>query len=185
MPYAWVTVGGSLDSGRDVPLHVADISEAIEQEPNNERTHATPLGLAVMMNGRFDSEGDNDWFRLDLSSLQPIWLETFAHRHMKAPVDTLVQIYDFEGKLLQESDEGVAEAGYEQWYDFRTPDTRLTFTPKTPGVYFVKVTDANRAFGLRAVYRLQCKSAEPDFVMIQFPGRRARSGGREVLHRFC
>jgi hypothetical protein len=101
--------------------------------------------------------------------VQPIWLETFAHRHTKAPVDTLLRIYDSDGKLLQESDEGVADAGYEQWYDFRTPDTRLTFTPKMSGIYYVNVTDANRSFGPRVVYRLQCKLAEPDFEMIQLP----------------
>lgn len=168
-PYAWATVGGNLDSGRDVPLHIADVPEAIEQEPNDERTQATPLGLSTTMNGRFENERDDDWYRIELSSTQPVWLETFAHRHLKAPVDTVIQIYDADGKLLQETDDGVTDAGYEQWYDFRTPDTRLTFAPKTPGAYFVKVTDANRVSGPRAVYRLACKAAEPDFEMIQFP----------------
>ena len=53
----------------------------------------------------------------------------------------------------------MTDAGYEQWYDFRTPDTRLAFTPKAPGVYFVKVTDANRSF--RAAGRPIASPASP------------------------
>jgi hypothetical protein len=45
----------------------------------------------------------------------------------------------------------------------------LTFTPKAPGVYFLKVSEANRAAGPRAVYRLQVKPAEPDFEVFLFP----------------
>ena len=100
-PYAWATVGGDLDSGRDVPLHIADVPAAVEQEPNDERTQATPLGLSTTMNGRFENERDDDWYRLELSSTQPVWLETFAHRHLKAPVDTVIHIYDADGNCCR------------------------------------------------------------------------------------
>ncbi len=169
IPYEWVTVGGDLDSGRDVPLHVGEFPEAVEREPNNDRPQATPLGLPSLVNGRFDDDRDDDWYRLELSSLQPVWLEIFSHRFLKAPVDTVLQVFDSEGKLLQEADDGVTDPGYEQFHDYKSPDSRLSFTPKMPGAYFVKVSEANRAHGARAVYRLQCKPAEPDFELIQFP----------------
>ncbi len=168
-PYEWVTVGGELDSGRDVPLHIGDFAESVEQEPNNERGHATVLSLPVMMNGRFDEPRDEDWYRLELASTAPVWLETFSHRFLKAPVDTVLQVYDANGQLLLEADEGVTDPGYEQFHDFRTPDSRLTFTPKAAGTYFVKVNEANRMGGPRAVYRLLAKLAEPDFELVQFP----------------
>lgn len=168
-PYAWITVGGDLDSGRDVPLHISDFAEAVENEPNDDANHATPIGLSVTMNGRFDTDRDDDWYRLELTSTQSVWLETFAHRFLKSPVDTVLQVYDSDGKMLQETDDGVSEPGYERWYDFRTPDTRMTFAPKAPGTYFVKVIEANRSSGPRAVYRLQCRPAEKDFELIQFP----------------
>lgn len=168
-PYAWATIGGDLDSGWDVPLHIGEDPEAVEREPNPDRMRATPIVLPMTMNGRFDDARDDDWYRLELSSAQPVWLETFSHRFLKAPVDTVVQMFDSDGKLLQEVDDGVADAGYEQWYDFRTPDTRLTFAPNGPGTYFLKVSEANRAFGPRVVYRLQCRPAEPDFELILFP----------------
>ena len=168
-PYEWVTVGGDLDSGRDVPLHIGEVPEALEREPNNQRPEATPLRVPCIINGQFGDDRDDDWYRLELSTLQPVWIETFAQRFLRAPVDSVLQIYDSEGKLLQEADDGVTDAGYEQFHDFRTPDSRLTFTPKAPGVYFVKVVEANRVHGPRAVYRLHCKIAEPDFELIQFP----------------
>jgi len=168
-PHEWVTVGGEFDSGWDVPLHVSDLPELIEQEPNNDRLQATALGMSSTINGRFETEGDEDWYRLDLSSQQPVWLETFAHRFVKSPTDTLLQVYDAEGKFLQEADEGLTDPGYERFHDFSSTDSRLVFTPSSSGVYFVKVTEANRGHGPRFVYRLQCRPAEPDFELIQFP----------------
>lgn len=168
-PYEWVTVGGEYDSGRDIPLHVGDDGDGLEQEPNNTREQATPLSLPLMMNGRFESDRDDDWYRLELTSTAPVWLETFSHRFLKAPVDTVLQIYDANGQLLQEADDGVPDPGYEQFHDFRTPDSRLTFTPKSSGTYYVKVSEANRTGGPRAVYRLLAKQAEPDFELVLFP----------------
>lgn len=168
-PYEWVTVGGELDSGRDVPLHIGDIGEFIEREPNDQRGQATPLSLPTMMNGRFDHDRDEDWYRLDLAFATPVWLETFAHRYLKAPIDTVIQVYDANGQLLQEADEGVTNPGYEQAHDFQTPDSRMTFTPKSAGTYFVRLTEANHTGGPRAVYRLMAKVAEPDFELVQFP----------------
>lgn len=168
-PFTWTTVGGDLDSGRDVPLHIGEGSESTEQEPNQNRSQANELSLSGTMNGRFEAEGDEDWFRLECPTLQPIRLEVFAHRFLKSPLDTVLQVYDAEGKRLLEVDDGDTDPGYEQYHDFRTPDSQLTFTPKTTGTYFVRVTDANGAWGPRTVYRLVYRPAVPDFHLIQFP----------------
>ncbi len=162
-PYEWLTIGGELDTGWDVPLHVSETVELIEQEPNNDRGQATLLGISTTVNGRLESEGDTDWYRLDLTSKQAVVLETIAQRFIKSPVDTFLQIYDADGKLLQDIDEGTADPGYERYHDFASTDSAAVFAPPAAGIYFVKVTDANRGFGPRFVYRLQCRPAEPDF----------------------
>lgn len=169
--YPWqpLTIGGELDSGFELPLLRGDGPESVEAEPNDQAAQATPLTLPVTVNGRFDAAGDADWYRLELADLAPIWLETTAHRFLRAPVDTLLQVYDAEGKLLQEMDDGVPDAGYESFHDFRTPDSRLIFTPKAAGVHFVRVAEMNAAAGPQAIYRLTARPALPDFQLILFP----------------
>lgn len=168
-PLEMLTVGGPVDSGFDVPLMRSDLPEAVEAEPNNEAAQATAQVLPVTVNGRFETPGDADWYRLELTDTSPVRIETFAHRFLRAPVDTALQVLDANGQVLQETDDGVTDPGYESFHDFRSTDSRLIFQPKQPGTYFVRVTEANGSGGPRAIYRLVLQRDDPDFEIIQFP----------------
>ena len=142
--------------------------ETIEAEPNNAAAQAGTLQLPMTANGRIDQLGDEDWYRLPLAAGQKVLLETTAHRMLRSPIDTLVEVYDAAGKKLAENDDGIA-IDYISLYDYRSMDSRLTFAPPAAGDYFIRVIDQAGSFGPRAVYRFSASLAEPDFALWLHP----------------
>jgi hypothetical protein len=142
--------------------------ESIEAEPNNAAAQASNLQLPMTANSRIDQLGDEDWYRLPLAAGQNVLLETTAHRMLRSPIDTLIEVYDAAGKKLAENDDGIA-IDYISMYDYRSMDSRLTFPAPAAGDYFVRVTDQAGSFGPRAVYRLTVSLAEPDFAIWLHP----------------
>ena len=126
-------------------------------------------------NGRIEQLGDEDWYRLPLAAGQNVLLETTAHRMLRSPIDTLIEIYDAAGKKLAENDDGFA-IDYISMYDYRSMDSRLTFAAPAAGDYFVRVTDQAGSFGPRAVYRLTVKPGRARFRALAASRRRAGLG---------
>ena len=168
-PLHHVTLQDANHSGLDVPLVVGDLPEIIESEPNDERTAAAELKWPVTVNARFQQPNDADWYRVKLEASQKVWFETIAHRFIRSPIDTLIQVYDAEGKLLGENDDEAFDPNYESYHDFKTTDSKLLFTAPTAGEFFVKVTEQTGASGPRAIYRLTVEEARPDFRLSHFP----------------
>ena len=152
----------------ELPVVRGTHPESIEAEPNNAAAQASNLQLPMTANGRIDQLGDEDWYRLPLTAGQKVLLETVAHRMLRSPIDTLIEIYDAAGKKLAENDDGIA-IDYISMHDYRSMDSRLTFTAPAAGDYFVRVTDQSGSFGPRAVYRLTASVAEPDFALWLHP----------------
>jgi hypothetical protein len=152
----------------ELPFLRGKYPESIEAEPNNAAAQAGNLQLPMTANGRIDQLGDEDWYRLPLAAGQNVLLETTAHRMLRSPIDTLIEIYDAAGKKLAENDDGIA-IDYISMYDYRSMDSRLTFAAPAAGDYFVRVTDQAGSFGPRAVYRLGVSLAEPDFAIWLHP----------------
>jgi hypothetical protein len=142
--------------------------EMIEAEPNGAAAQANNLQLPMTANGRIDHLGDEDWYRLPLTAGQNVLLETTAHRMLRSPIDTLIEVYDAAGKKLAENDDGFA-IDYISMHDYRSMDSRLTFAVPAAGDYFVHITDQSGSFGPRAIYRLTASLAEPDFALWLHP----------------
>ncbi len=168
-PLHHITLQDGNHSGLDVPLVVGDLPETIETEPNDERTAAAELKWPITVNAHFQQPNDADWYRVKLVANQKIWFETIAHRFIRSPIDTLIQVYDAEGKLLGENDDEAFDPNYESYHDFKTTDSKLMFTAPTAGEFFVKVTEQTGASGPRAIYRLSVEEARPDFRLSHFP----------------
>jgi hypothetical protein len=156
-------------SGLDVPAVASELREQIEAEPNDDRTKANPLAGGTTVNGRFETAGDADWFRITIAAGDTLWLETHAHRYLRSPVDTLLQVFDSQGKLLTENDDEPFEPGYESYHDFKTTDSKLHFKPPAAGDYFVRVSEQTGLNGARAIYRLSVSPALPDIRLTHFP----------------
>ncbi|MCE9606000.1 MAG: pre-peptidase C-terminal domain-containing protein [Planctomycetia bacterium] len=168
-PLQFVTLQQAETSGLDVPLVVGDLPESLEVEPNDERSQSALVAWPSTINGRFQRSGDVDWYRVRLEAGRKITLEIYAQRFIRSPVDTLLQIYDASGKPLGENDDDVFEPGYESYHDFKTTDSKFTFTAVNAGEYFIKVTEQSGLNGLRAIYRLSIDEARPDFRLSHFP----------------
>ena len=156
-------------AGIDVPLVVGDLPERLEAEPNDERKQATEVARPITINGRFERAGDADWYRFRAAAGEKIAVETIAHRFIRSPVDTQIEVFDAAGKSLAENDDDKFEPGYESYHDFKTTDSKTSFTAPAAGEYFVRVAEQSGSFGPRAIYRLTIDEARPDFRISHFP----------------
>ncbi len=145
-----------------------DLPESLEAEPNNDRAVAGALAMSSTVNGRFEQPADEDWYRFTAEAGKGVILQTLAQRHLRAPVDTAIEVYDSAGKKLAENDDSQLFMG-QVWHDFESADSRLIFQPPASGDYFVRVTCGSGIFGKQSVYRLTLTPLEPDFAVFQWP----------------
>ena len=169
VPLQFVALDGPNNSGLDWPLAIGDFPEQLEVEPNNDREHANLLSWPATINARFAEPNDSDWFRVSLTAGQKVWFDVTAQRFTESPIDTLLQVFDAEGKMLAENDDDPHDPEYESFHHFRTTDSKLLFTAPAAGNFFVKLADASGNSGPRAVYRLTVSEAKPDFHVRHFP----------------
>lgn len=132
------------------------------------REDATSVSLPTTIDGRFDADGQGVWCRVDLAKDQAITPAIMAQQRLRAPVDTLIEVYDAAGERVASNDDGEL-FGSECSHDFVTFDSRLEFTTKSAGEYTVKVSEQTGTFGERAVFRLSMFNTEPDFRIYQWP----------------
>lgn len=169
-PFQFVRPQLPMSDGRDFVIARGDYPELIEREPNDDQKQATPLAVPMTMNGRFEKKGDQDWFRLTLKKDQGVALETMAQRHLRAPVDTLLEVYDAAGKKLAENDDGTLfMRPNHSAHEFSSADSWLPFKAPQDGDYFVKVADMSGVGGPTALYRLEIKTLEPELALFQWP----------------
>ena len=169
VPLQYVSLDEPATSGLDWPLAIGDEPEQVEAEPNNDREHAISLSWPVTVNARFAEPNDADWYRVTLTAGQKVWFDVTAQRFTESPIDTLLQVFDAEGKMLAENDDDPHDPEYESFHHFRTTDSKLLFTAPAAGDFFVKLTEPSGKSGPRAVYRLTVKEAKPDFHVRHFP----------------
>ncbi|MFN0017669.1 MAG: pre-peptidase C-terminal domain-containing protein [Pirellulaceae bacterium] len=167
-PVLYLSSDGPTAGNHDVPFFVSDQPEGIEIEPNDEIAGATKLSLPVTMNGQFEKPGDTDCYRVTLRAGETLDVETTAHRFLRGPADTRVEILDAAGKLLSENDDGFA-LDYMWMHDYLSTDSHVTFKAPQDGEYIVRVREAAGLAGPRAVYRLTARLMTPDFQLWQFP----------------
>jgi Bacterial pre-peptidase C-terminal domain len=167
-PVLYLTADGVAAGNHDVPFFVSDGPEGIEVEPNDDLPAATRLALPITMNGQFETSGDSDHYRVTLRAGETLDVEATAHRFLRGPADTRVEILDAAGKLLAENDDGFP-LDYMWMHDFLSTDSRLSFKAPQDGEYIVRVREAAGLSGPRAVYRLTARLTTPDFQLWQFP----------------
>lgn len=146
----------------------SDLPESLESEPNNDRAAAGTLPVNSTVNARFEQPADEDWYRITAEASKGLVLQTLAQRHLRAPVDTAIEIYDASGKKLAENDDGQLFMG-QVWHDFESADSRLIFQPPVAGEYFIRVTSGSGIFGRQSIYRLSLTPLTPDFAVFQWP----------------
>lgn len=167
-PLQDVTIAQAGAPPHSLPFVRGDFPESLEREPNQERAAANLLAVNSTVNGRFETPGDEDWYRLTLAKGQGVILQTLAQRHLRAPVDTLIEMFDATGKKLAQDDDASRFMG-QAWHDFESVDSLLVLSAPADGDYFVRLTNGSGVYGPASVYRLSAEPYGPDFALFQWP----------------
>jgi hypothetical protein len=135
-------------------LEVDDLSEVLEQEPNDEPGQVQTSPVPAVLNGRIDRPGDIDCWKFHATKGALLELDLCAAR-LGSPLDSVLSLADPAGKELARSD----DIGGSQ------TDSFLQFTFPEEGTYLIQVADRFASRGGEAfAYRLRiAPPASPDF----------------------
>jgi hypothetical protein len=133
----------------EVSLTLVDEPVLIADEPcNAEKPLAVTVPATVC--GAIDEPGDEDSFRFSAKKGEVLVIASES-RSLGHPLDTVVTVFDKDGKSLGESDDAVRNKA----------DSRLVFSVKADGDYTVRVRDLFEKGGWRFAYRLSIRPRQP------------------------
>jgi len=138
-----------------VPLKFSSFPQLIETEGNNSYDEANDITLPMGVNGRLLEVDDTDFYRFEAKKDRQYHFEIESHR-FRLPLDSVLELYDSNGKLLIESDDLTK---------LRTKDARLLWNCPSDGNYAIAVRDLHARGGTRFVYHLRAELAQPDFEL--------------------
>lgn len=176
-PVQYVSIGGRFAGVAEVPFIRSDFpSQVVNSEasgkprkPDSGRTSKpVPLVLPRVLHGRFDHPQDEDRFSISLKKNESITLSVMAQRHLRSPVDTLIEVLDQNQTLVASNDDGAIFQG-ECTHDFVPFDSFLVFKPKKNGQYTIRLSEQSGSGGPRSVYQLTASQTRPDFRLFQWP----------------
>ncbi len=158
---AWLRFHDDTGASEPRPFVVGGLPEQSEAEPNDDAKTAPAVTLPKVVNGVLAKGGDVDCFAVTLKKGQTLVASLDAHRTLRSPIDTVLQVTSADGTVI------------EQNHDARGLDPELAFTASTGGTFAVRVfgfpsapDSTIRHFGSPAcVYRLTLTTDEyVDFV---------------------
>jgi hypothetical protein len=157
------------------PFIVGTLSEINEQEPNDDPKKPQLIKQpAVVVNGRLEKLGDVDTYAVKLAKGQTLVASVEAHRVLRSPIDTVLQILSADGFVLEQND------------DYHGFDPQVAFEAPRDETYLVRVfafpavpDSSVRFFGKEnAVYRLTLTTGP--FVDTPYPLAVTRSTRADV-----
>ncbi|MHC4906128.1 MAG: hypothetical protein ACYTEN_09940, partial [Planctomycetota bacterium] len=164
-----------------VPYAVDTLGECNEVEPNDSIKTAQKSNLPQIVNGQILKSGDIDVFQFSGRAGEKIAAEVYA-RCLNSPLDSLLQLTDASGKVLQWNDDYVQkeEHLHEDRVGLQTHHADSYLVAKLPkdGTYYVHLTDAEHHGSTAHSYRLRMAHAEGDFSLRVTPsGLSVPAGG--------
>lgn len=156
-------------------FEVGEFPEHLEQEPNDAPAQAAAiLPSSILVNGRLDSPGDRDCFRIHLAAGARVLIRAIANR-LGSPVDAVISVLNPEGGELATADDRET-AGTEPPVVRRAipqpleDDPFLDFTAPAEGDFLVAIEDRYLAGGPEYAYRLEIGPPTSNFELIAQPG---------------
>jgi hypothetical protein len=144
-----------------INLDITESREYDEAEVSQADWREGPL----VINGVLDRPGEQDTFRIEGRTGQPLHFWTLAAQLGSPYLDTVLQLRDVEGKKLAENDDVVPGIGTL----IGNPDSTLYYTPQQDGPLFLTVKDRTGRGGPNCQYRLNVKSERPGFQLVTIP----------------
>lgn len=124
---AWIRVHDKTSASKLVPMLIGSTPSATETEPNGMLEEATPVELPQLISGRLAKSGDVDTFRITPRLGGTLVVSVTAHQVLRSPMDTVLQLVDQRGNVLQQSD------------DARGTDPQIIYDVEREGDLFVRV----------------------------------------------
>jgi hypothetical protein len=157
----WVSiVKDGIESNR-VAFQLDEQAGTVESEPNNTAEQAAEVSLPTIIDGRIDTAGDWDVYRVDANANETIVAEITARR-LNSPLDSILKITDAAGKIIAVNDD---HADIAAGLNTHHADSYAMFQTKTAGPVYVHVGDTARNAGETFAYRLRISRPQPDFAL--------------------
>jgi hypothetical protein len=147
------------DSGAGLPptgaaLHVVDLPNTLEAEPNDALDAATKAELPAAMCGIIEKAGDVDRFRFAAKKGE-VWDFNLVARTIRSPLDGVMRIRNAKGDGLAGSDDNGGR-----------PDSYFRYTIPEDGEYIVEVEDHLHQGGLAHLYRVEITRPAPAVELV-------------------
>lgn len=144
---------------------VSSLPDSKENEPNDRFTQACAVPHALVINGKMNAPGDQDWFSIAGAQGQALTAEVHARR-LGSPMDARLMLLDAQQHVLAVSDDvedksiGLAT---------HHADPRIDFTLPEKGTYYIRLDDVQGKGGADFSYRLTLAQEQPDFRLRIIP----------------
>ena len=129
----------------------------------------------VVFNGSLDMPREEDAYPIELTAGVPFHAWTLAAQLGLPFIDTVLELFDADGKLLAEHDDLMTGQGTV----IGNPDSSLYFTPKASGKARLVVRDRTGRGGPTYAYRLHIAQQTPSFQLLTEPEEFTISPGSE------
>ncbi len=176
-----VAASGNGLVSNSVPFAVDTLPECLEEEANNDRSHAQAVQLPVIVNGRMDQPDDCDVFQLEGRAGDTIVAEVTARR-LDSPMDSVLMLTDTTGKVVALSDD---HEDLGSGLNTHHADSYLIATLPADGAYYIHLGETTRAGGEAYAYRLRLSAPRPDFALYAVPSSlalRSRNAAPVTVH---
>jgi hypothetical protein len=160
-------VARSANGGSNVAtVGLSDLPELTEPQHNGPISIQLPVGI----NGRISADGEVDRYRFHARAGERLEFEVAA-RQFGSALDSLLEIRDSKGRLLDANDDRANTVGYDGRFAAALAippekDSRLEWRVPADGEYEVDIRDANYFGGKYHVYHLAIRRQKPDFTLM-------------------
>ncbi len=152
----WVgTPGGATDS----------VSLVVSDRPEPDCASIRPDARGAACNGLLEADRPAASYRLELRADQPFVATTQAAQLGLPRIDTVLELFDADGKLVAEHDDLMTGQGTV----IGNPDSMLAFRAPSGGTYRLMVRDRTGRTGPDMAYRLVVEEREPRFALLTDP----------------
>lgn len=142
-----------------VYLAVDSLTEIFEKEGNNTKEKAQNIRLGSIINGRINSPGDVDVFKISGKAGEKVVFELDA-RNLGSPLDAVILLCDAQGKQMFSADD---MKRVNIGLNTHQADPYYMFTLPANGEYYLSVRDIQNHGGKDFSYRLRISRPRPDF----------------------